>query len=161
LKKHSADFENGYVAVVICEFDLDQAVVEQSADPPHRPVGECSLAKVSFTFLRMVSSRWPADASFSTGSLARTNFRNIFTIDGDRANFEVRCDAMDDPRARLPTACRGVGPIFFSWQICWYFCWYSMNQHINKTWKSLKKSSFMWPLPGHHNAAPGLISLIF
>ena len=42
----------------------------------------------------------------------------------------------------------GGGPMFFSWQICWHFCWYSMNQHLNKTTKSLKKSRFIWPLPG-------------
>jgi hypothetical protein len=42
LKKYSTDFENGYVAIVIGESDLDQAIVEQSVDPSHRP-GECSV----------------------------------------------------------------------------------------------------------------------
>ena len=34
------------------------------------------------------------------------------------------------------------------WQLCWYFCWYSLNQYLDKTKKSLKKSSFIWRLPG-------------
>jgi len=56
LKKYSTDFENGYVAVVIGESDLDQAVVEQSVDPSHRPVGECSVARISLTCMRIVNS---------------------------------------------------------------------------------------------------------
>jgi len=54
LRKYSADFENGYVAVVIGESDLDQAVVEQSVDPSHCPVGECSVARLSLTCMRIV-----------------------------------------------------------------------------------------------------------
>src|SRR5450631_3196824 len=34
------------------------------------------------------------------------------------------------------------------WQLCWYFCWYSLNQHRDNIKKSLKKSSFIWLLPG-------------
>jgi len=56
LKKYSTDFENGYVAVVIGESDLDQAVVEQSVDPSHRPVGECSVARTSLTCMWIVNS---------------------------------------------------------------------------------------------------------
>src|SRR6185437_9511816 len=33
-------------------------------------------------------------------------------------------------------------------QLCWHFCWYSLNQHLGKTKRSLKKSSFIWGLPG-------------
>ena len=57
MKKSSNDFENGYVAVVIGESDLDQTVVEQSVDPSHRPVGECSVARISLTCLRIANSR--------------------------------------------------------------------------------------------------------
>jgi hypothetical protein len=48
--------KNDYVAVVIGESDLDQAFVEQSVDPSHRPVGECSVARLSLTFMRIVNS---------------------------------------------------------------------------------------------------------
>lgn len=51
---------------------------------------------------------------------------------------------MDDRGWRLHAG----GPIFFPWQLCWYFCWYSLNQHLDKAKKSLKKSSFIWRLPG-------------
>jgi hypothetical protein len=42
-----------HVAVVIGESDLDQAVVEQSVDPSHRPIGEC-IARISLTAIRTV-----------------------------------------------------------------------------------------------------------
>jgi len=38
---------------VICEFDLDQAVEEQSADPSHSPIDECNIVLISLTSLRM------------------------------------------------------------------------------------------------------------
>ena len=66
--------------------------------------------------------------------------------DSDRATFVVRSDAMDDQSAAgdCTAADRSSSP----WQLCWYFCWYSLNQHLDKTKKSLKKSSFIWRLPG-------------
>jgi len=64
----------------------------------------------------------------------------------DRATFAVRSDAVDDQSAAgdCTPADRPSSP----WQLCWYFCWYSLNQYLDKSKKSLKKSGFVWRLPG-------------